>query len=331
MKKLLFLFLMLKCLSSLNAQSIDSLPWCPPGATWVYTRGFTGANVYYRLQYIGDTLLDNQVTKILEHRYQHYTVLSDSLARHILNQDSLLGYEYLRKHRDTVFRWNMNRQTFDILYIFGGIGTNWIIQPDSLYACPSTSWVYDSVAIYYETNRTIANRIFRRISLSGTLNWYLGDHLLDSIGPTSRPFPAPTNPSNCQEWGWAENLPTPEALSCYADFLRGQLYDWHHCPMLTALQRTASPIPFATDEASLYFVYPNPTRASLHLSKVGTEMPIVEHYEIRNHLSQLILSAQEPFPTSGLSIESLHAGLYFLTFYPLSSQRGITLKFIKND
>lgn len=325
MKKLLFLFLMLKCLSSLNAQSIDSLPWCPPGATWVYSKTFFGNTGYYILKYINDTTIQNRQVKKLEYRYQSYLVLvGDTVRPYRLQYDTLLNYEFLTKSQDTVFRYNPTTINFDVLYIFGQIGDGWMVQPDSLYVCSNSILTGNYIEIIAERNVTMGNHTFRRIGLSATPDWELGANILHNIGPNITPFPIPTQ-TNCSN---SDNrLPPPEALECYVDSLRGYItYQGMPCSMLTTVERigdNASHVNYTP-----YLLYPNPTSTLLYLS-LGLNPPKLRAYEIRNGLGQLVLQAQDDFPQEGLSTSTLPSGVYFLTIYSQFNNQISTLKFIK--
>ena len=108
--------------------------WCNQGANWKYSyTNHSGIEGYTQIQYVGDTIINGQPSKILDkHIYAYDFVLSQPV-------DFDLGQEYIYEENGTVFLWYIN--DWDTLYnLNASVGESWRMAKQPMAnACDSNS------------------------------------------------------------------------------------------------------------------------------------------------------------------------------------------------
>ena len=316
-------------------QSLDTLPWSPSGAYWVYEYQVLSPNEehFFILAYEEDTIMEGRTVKKMATRERNFFSYVTSDRQHIFREryDSLLGYEYMYQEEDTIFRYNAARGTFDYLYVFArSVGVRWEVQPEPSRACDSSLMLADTVEVVNLGRYQTGDFIFETIGVEEGPLWGfgLGGRLIRNIGVSDGPFPqiSRTNCNYPQETVCYNPVP-PMYLVCYQDDVRGLALGSRYSicsSLLSSVGRTEG-IGASND----YKVYPNPVADVLYLGLVDGAVGGLElgAYRISDIMGRTVLLAREAFPSSGLDLGFLVGGVYFLELYVDS--RWVVLKFIK--
>ncbi|MEZ4929538.1 MAG: hypothetical protein R2777_05950, partial [Chitinophagales bacterium] len=146
---------------------IDTLPWCPSGATWIYE--YVGLYLY-KAEYVGDTmLLDKNAKKI---------VFSRSIISEQIDSFEFQYEAYMSQENDTLFIYRDQREMYnvalgpiyrnerwDILCAYNGVeGDTWLHKEET-NVCDSI----DTISINTIDTTRIGNAPFLSVeySLSG--------------------------------------------------------------------------------------------------------------------------------------------------------------------
>ena len=331
-----FLFLLslsLLFLGRAKAQSLDTLPWCPAGAVWVYQYNAMSIGIipYFVMSYEEDSLIDNKTVKKISKRVKSYSAYGGTVGNPVFDfySDTLLGYEYLYQEEDTIFRYNPSTHNFDYLYVFArSIGARWEIQPEPATACLHSRMFSDTVEVDYLGTSRSDNFLFESTGVIDGNYWGFSNHtfgatFLRNIGSRDNPFPVPVQ-TNC-------NHPrTTMTLECYADDLRGIAIGQRipDCAkIITSTSRVEGSL--GGQGNGIYKLYPNPTSGLLHLSSLGgTALGLQEGYRISDVMGRSYLERLgEDFPSAGLDLSFLPKGIYFLQI-KVGGQWQV-LKFVK--
>ena len=266
-----------------------------------------GSVTYQYLQCVGDTTIAGERPKII---VRTNTIYDDK------NRQQEVTHEYVFERDGIVYWWNKNLEEFTTLYNFNAnAGDQWEIK----VGAESLTMHVDAVMDYQYGDQT-----YRMLRVSNPEDLFSGD-IICNIGHLTSFFP--------------EKLMTQgkrfrvEGLRCY--WMNGRLalhfgdkdcdemYDQYH----NGLDKQ-------TDNS--YAVYPNPATTSLVViphRNPESRNPVITtplipsspspNYLITNLFGQPLLTGQITGETQQINIESLPAGMYYIT---LGNQ---TLKFIK--
>jgi hypothetical protein len=301
MKKLITLIVFACLYGRADAQIIDTLPWCPPGATWVYysSPGF-GANLYFKFTYQKDTLINNHIAKLLE---VHSVLYTGGFGVPWVRTTAKVGQEYLYQSNDSIYWFDDNRYKF--IYSFAPIiGSNYEIsnaraycQGNSTYPTSDTISVVSSFFPYTRSGRT-----FTLYRTSQNSYWQMGT-IIKNIGGLDAPFPY-INHMLCNN-PEAEYGSYYEDLVCYRDSLRGSI---EFNP--TGLYDCYDLITSTYEPPTLYkplFTYPNPVIDVLHVDIKGNNVKKIVVYDI---LGNVVLTDESR--NNQLSMINMPAGVYVI-------------------
>jgi hypothetical protein len=300
MKKLITLIVFACLYGRANAQIIDTLPWCPPGATWIYWSHSQTSNLYYKFAYEKDTTIDNQVAKLLSVYEIEFTGGFDlPIVRNVRKK----GQEYMRASGDSVYWYDDGRYKF--IYSFAPVvGSNYEISNSAAYCLGNPGFpTSDTITVTTAyTTATFGSRSFQIYNTSGSSNWQMGT-IINKIGGLTRPFPE-INRMICNtsmaEYGMFTNF-----LVCYSDVLRGSFNVFspagHDCHNISTSIYEPAVIYKALQ------VYPNPVGDVLQIGIAGSNLKRVVIY---NTLGNIVLTDDSKSNT--LSLIKMPAGVYII-------------------
>lgn len=137
--KILLLFgLFIFCETNIQAQLIDTLPWCPPGATWVYSQ----TNRFYKITYLKDTLINGENSKsfVVEEAIRdlstgnfnsEYQIVRTDLILKEKNDSIFYYWDKLESENEWVFIYDFIASEGDIYYTDNEYFSNDCINEDS--------------------------------------------------------------------------------------------------------------------------------------------------------------------------------------------------------
>ncbi len=218
---LAFLFLI-----SLNVQSqdLDTLPWAPKGATWLYVGAFYDGLFYGKFTYAYDTIVLGRIAKKIA--YSQFEIYYQGQYTSRTKEYFVKDYFFYESH-DSIF-W-FNKTQFDLLYIFNPkVTSTWKIPKNNFvtYSVNQSkcidSFNIDSNTIQVRdiTELTYGSKMYGVISTTNSSFWSIGSSIINNIGPMDRPL-FPTKGQKCSSM--SEFFGVPENLSCYYDSKRGYI------------------------------------------------------------------------------------------------------------
>lgn len=214
---LLFIFVF-----KINAQLIDTLPWCPDGATWVYERG----SYLYKITYQYDTIVETDSSKFFK---------IERATKEIGGTNFISPYQYfsnmvLKENNDSIyFYWVKPNEPNEWLFIYDFIAEEGQKYYTTNHYFNATCVLPDSSIISYDTiliqlqERILIKR--SSLGLGGPLNAsYIYPRILPKIGGYYRAFPSyEALHLECFESSPSVNWLNTERLLCYKDNIRGAL------------------------------------------------------------------------------------------------------------
>ncbi len=285
-------------------QKILYSQWAPVGACWHYNFSAFAVEGYYKINCIGDTLINNINCRVLEKKMYRWTALwgFDTLV---------VGREYTYSDQNKVYIYRFN--TFYTLYDFSAnIGDTIIIAGTNKY---STSGCDSIGAIRIDSTGTmnINGEILRYISVSPTptskWGWYA--RIVEKIGPIYRYqnnldynylFPIKLDYCGMQ----LDELSEGGYLRCYSEpngFIYKQLGSAPDCDYIIGISEK--------DELKKEFIiYPNP--ATTQTTITFTQLTKESRLQIYNMLGQMVY--EEKLPKSSnqtiINTSGFNSGLY---------------------
>ena len=324
MKNIIFGFLFFNLISvNLNAQVLDTLPWAPKGATWLYIGGFFGGDAYGKFTYTSDTTILNKKVKVFAYStFEIYRFTANSESR--TKESFVQNYYYYASH-DSIFWYNANQ--FNLLYVFNAKVNDVLKIPKNNFINYSVnkSKCIDSFNIDSNTVKVteivefvFSNKRFTATYTSAPKYWSIGGPILKNIGPVHNPL-FPLKSDFCS--GIDEFLGVPTGLVTYYDSLRGCVnvsYIGDCLGLITASKDLPS-------EVSTFVISPNPVQDVLHISK-NFSLPI-KSIKIYDLMGREFLSLPN-FVNESIDVTQLSDGIYFLKVETADSH-FISTKFLK--
>lgn len=148
--------------------------WAPEGATWHYSYNNFSITGYIEIKYIGDSLIDGKVCKVLEKKlysYDYATTISDTIN---------LGLEFTYSDSNKVYYYRFDQ--FFVLYNFNAQpGDWWEIAGWSIPgSCDSIGKIeVDSIGTIVINSDTLK---YLKISRKDSSDWQLGSIIVEKIG-----------------------------------------------------------------------------------------------------------------------------------------------------
>ena len=269
---------------------------------WYYEILDDDGNITYQhLEYVGDTLFDRagKRPKVVVRSNTHYD----------RNSTTEVTHEYVYEEDGKVYWWNKTTEEFTKLYDFwANVGDEWDIKVGS----ENITVHVDAVNNNYEYN----NMNYRALHISDTNNVFSGT-IICGIGHLTSFFP--------------EKLMTQgkryrvEGLRCYwrngiLAYKQGEkdcdeVFQQYH----NGIEEDGS----STGSGTL-LIYPIPANGVLFVeTRRATSLPGHTEYRITNIMGQILLQGNITTETQQINIESLSAGMYFISI------GNVTRKFVK--
>ncbi len=328
----LMFFFLFGILNTTQAQVVDTVGWCPAGATWTYYNGHSlGSAEYMKLTYEKDTIIDGYNSKKLALSYISIINGATNPTTNYYRSERAEpnSPEFYYESNDSIYWYNKNDE-FQFIYDFGAVaGDEWTITNGEAYSCAIPlgldTFICDSIK-----TKEYDGRVFEVTygSMVGT-KWELGEHIIKNIGSSNNPYPlAGDTCNNSQGTGGTANLD----LSCYYDDIRGFVDFRNNSRSCNTIINPIDKINNTQEQSkSNWAVYPNPTSTSIHVELLDYQ-PSLEgiriQYEIYNisgqRLYQAIGSVNET-----ININTFANGMYFLTLFDEKGKLLLSQKIIK--
>ena len=242
--------------SGIQAQVLDTHPWCPPGATWVYKLGSSFGSIdFIEVKYSGDTVLLGQAVKKLTQTHVAYYPSAQGWYR--ISDIPSIEYQYLSN--DSLYYYDPINNNFAFFFSFDvTVGDSFIVQ-NSRTSCLSDSNFpsSDTLHVIDIALDTIDNSVFEYYRVDDFNSNFLFGRVIKNIGASTQypmvSFLSCMDPSS--EYG---------SLTCYSDSLRGNIrfidpYPAMDCQgLISSIEKTPDESPEANVGAEL-LVYPNPS------------------------------------------------------------------------
>ncbi len=306
----------------LQAQVLDTHPWCPQGATWVYALGSGFGSVRYTLiQYSGDTIILGKAVKKLAQINVVYTPSFNGWNRS--TNTPTTEYQYLSN--DSLYYYDPVNDNFAFFFSFVVLVGDSFIVKNSRASCLSDSSFpsSDTLHVIDIALDTFGNSIFEYYRVDDyNSNFWFGT-IIKNIG-SSVQYPMAGGP--CMD-------PSPDygSLVCYSDSLRGNISfeNWGgsvfpatDCQGLISSAEKIADEALETNIRTELLVYPNPSYNIIYVDYSG-QLPL--KYELYNSNGQLALKGSLSSQT--IDVSDLANGIYFIRFY--SDKKHFYSKFVK--
>lgn len=229
--------------------------FAPPGATWVYKNTTVVENSYRIFSYVGDTIINGQLSKKLSESSFRITGVSPDTTHFI---DENIRTEYIFQDGDEVYWYNGN---YKLIYDFSKTsGEWWEIKGNTYYQCNSSTLpTFDSVFVNNITTEVIGNKQLDIMQMGFSSNWYLGDLIIKGIGSRTSFYPIP---SSCTDID--HTVGQMAALAFYSDFDIGCI-DFGD-PLLSCSQVILSNEDDLNIVDARTSIFPNPVKSRLFFS-----------------------------------------------------------------
>ena len=276
--------------------SLDSITM--EGSEWYYEiLNDDGSITYQHLECTGDTVMQGKRPKVIVRSNTHYD--RDTVTE--------ISHEYIYEENGFVYWWNNKLEEFTTLYnLNANAGDEWEI----IVGNESLTMHVDAVENYDYEGQT-----YRMLHVSDTANIFSGN-IVCSIGHLTSFFP-----ERLMTRGKGYRV---EGMRCY--WVKGELifkYGDRDCDeVYEQLHNGVEDNPSAG--SGTFVVYPNPANGILFVRLPQCDSPTTgqTEYRITNSLGQTLLQGNITTETQQINIESLPAGMYFITF------AGETQKFV---
>jgi hypothetical protein len=269
-------------------------------AEWYYEiLNDDGSITYQHLVCTGDTVVQGKRPKVIVRSNTHYD----------RDENTEVTHEYIYEENGIVYWWNKDLQEFTTLYnLNANAGDEWEIKVGT----ESLTMHVDAVENYDYEGQT-----YRMLHVSDTANIFSGN-IVCSIGHLTSFFPERlmTRGKGYRVEGMRCYWVNGELVFKYGDKDCDEVYEQLHHGIDEPGENGPS-----TGSGALT-VYPNPTDGVLFVETHGHASLSNQTYRITNLMGQTLLQGRITDEIQKINIESLPAGMYFITF------AGETRKFV---
>ena len=258
-----------------------------------------GSITYQHLVCTGDTIVQGKRPKVIVRSNTHYD----------RDENTEVTHEYIYEENGIVYWWNKDLQEFTTLYnLNANAGDEWEI----IVGNESLTMHVDAVENYDYEGQT-----YRMLHVSDSANVFSGN-IVCSIGHLTSFFPERlmTRGKGYRVEGMRCYWVNGELVFKYGDKDCDEVYEQLHHGIDEPGENGPS-----TGSGALT-VYPNPTDGVLFVETNGHASLSNQTYRITNLMGQTLLQGPITDEIQKINIESLPAGMYFITF------AGETLKFV---
>lgn len=292
MKKLLgilFILILFSTIISVKGQGV----WAPSGATWHYQYDNQWWLGYVEIKYIGDSLVDGKMCKVLEKiRYQHNGI-------YFYYDTVYIGKEYTYLDSNIVYYYRHGQ--FYKLYDFNSIVSDtWEVAGWNdyyyYYPCDSIGELQvDSVNTFVINADTLKGMYVRH---KDTSDWYIYGLIVERIGSLSYMFPEPNCMVDNYEGG---------ALRCYYDSTFGLFKTSDiQCDYIIGIENI--------NTVNKINIYPNPTTG-----KISVEAEEIERIEVMDLQGKEVYTDNE----KEIDLSKNSKGIYIIK---VTSKKGVAVQ-----
>lgn len=308
--------------NQIKAQTLDTAPWCPPGATWVYwLQGGFGRIEYLKISYEKDTIISDQNVKKLNASIIKYYSINPILGR--IENFFATTYEYISN--DSLYFYDASKDSFLLKYDFNAAQSNSLItnklSPWAVCSSDTTFPSVDTFNVLSTDQDTLANLIFPCIQFDDNItdNYFIGK-ILKNIGSYTSFYPE-INYSLC-----FDSYLKYRGLVYYEDSLREVVLTSANEPIANILpiERSSMQAEETSRANSFLKAYPNPSTNLLWVDYHGKLHLSYELYDISGNI---VDSGQ--LQERCINVQELPSGIYFIRFYTDKLVQFYS-KFIKN-
>jgi hypothetical protein len=324
MRKLIIILIFVSIFWQAKSQIIqDTMPWCPPGATWLYKSCSPSSSIYFQFIYIKDTLFSNKTVKKLN--VEGIQIFFGPNRNEFVRYNGLVGTEFLYNENDSIYWYDKISNDFKFIYSFSPKLNDEFIIGNSRVKCftdpkfPKS----DSIKVTKLYKDTFDNVIFDLFDTDNKSKFSLGT-IVKNIGSSSAPFPQ-INPEFCNDYEPEYGI-CYENLICYSDSLRGTLIFWANGNEQCHFAKTVIKSIEKKERHMKSILYPNP--ANNFIKVENTENIKYQSFCIYNFLGKEVM-IQKNY-NEIIDISNLNNGLYFIKLY-YSNGITETIKFLKDD
>ncbi len=310
-----------------QAQVVDTVAWCPAGATWTYRQGAVFGEYYTKLTYEKDTIIGGHQSKKLAVSEIQYVSGGSPLTDYSRSERRFANEaEYYYESNDSIYWYDTDSSRFQFLYDFGAsAGDEWTIANGLNYACNINgldTFICDSI-----TNKEYDGRICDVTygHMTGK-NWRIGEQIIRNIGSNTSPYPQAGGNCNVID-GLSGHL---DGLVCYYDSIRGFVNFGNSNRPCGNIINPIDKIELSTASTN-WSVYPNPTNSNIHIELLqyttqlaGTEL----HYEIYNASGQRLYQARGAVNKT-IDMSNFANGLYLLVVLNENGQPLLSQKIVR--
>ena len=260
---------------------------------WYYEiQNDDGSITYQHLEYAADTTIGNERPKIIIRSNTHYD-------RDIWTE---VTHEYVYEENGKVYWWNKELEEFTVLYdLAANAGDEWEIKVGT-----ESLTMHVDIVEYFELNGVNV----RMLRVSDTEGIFNGD-IVCSFGHMTSFFPEKLMNRNADF--------TVNGLRCY--WVEDALLYHDGEDDCDAIHSQLQDLDELIDNAA-FVVYPNPANGVLFVETQCIASLPDQTYRITNLMGQTVLRGSIDAEKQQINIESLPAGMYFITF------AGATQKFV---
>jgi hypothetical protein len=324
MRKLMLILIFVSIFWQAKSQiTKDTMPWCPPGASWLYKSSSPSSNMYFQFNYIKDTLFLGITVKKLN--VEAIQIFFGPNRNEFVRRNGIVGFEFLYNANDSIYWYDKISDNFKFIYSFNPKLNDEFIVGNSrakCYADPNFPKL-DTIKVTKLYKDTFESIIFDVFDTDYKSEYDLGK-IVKNIGSTSAPFPQ-VNPRFCNDFEPEYGI-YYDGLICYSDSLRGTLTFWadgkEECHFAKTFIKKI-------EKNGGHFksnLYPNP--ANNFIKVENAENIKYQSFCIYNYLGKEVMMQNNY--NEIIDISNLNNGLYFIKIY---HSNGITetIKFLKDD
>ena len=309
MKKIILILVLFSIIGQVKSQIVqDTLPWCPPGATWLYKMVTATESLYLQYSYEKDTLILNKNAKKLNVSFIRIIGPGGTQTARYIEK---AGVEFFYNSNDSVFLLDKPISNFKFIYSFNPQLNDEFVIGNSRQICQSDSTYpkTDTIKVSKILKDTFENVIFDVYYTSWDRKFFIGT-IVKNIGSIRCPFPQ-INYQICKgnENGGGSIY---DRLICYSDSLRGtHTFNYRDDDKECHFAKTAVNN-FTKKERNLNVkLYPNPAVNKLNIL---TETPVKEIYiyDLFGKLIKQVIIENTKTNGTEITIDELNTGIYFI-------------------
>jgi hypothetical protein len=324
MKKFILISVFFSMWYQVKSQIVqDTLPWCPPGASWLYKSSSPSSSMYFQFNYVKDTLLKNIIVKKLN--VEAIQIIGPNRTE-FARYSQIINAEFLFKANNSIYWFDKISKDFKFIYSFNPQLNDEFIVGNSRAKCYSYSNFLktDTIKVTKLYKDTFDNLIFDIINTDYNKKFKLGT-IVKNIGSISSPFPQ-INPEFCNNFQTECGI-FYEGLICYSDSLRGTLTFYSLAKEECHFAKTAVNNLTKMEGNLNVKLYPNPASTKLIITS-ETTIKEIYIYDLVGKLVKQMNKENTKTKETEITIDELNTGIYFIQLVDVFDSKWSS-KFIK--